>query len=489
MEADMMHDALRADVLSALYFGRNADEKTKNDVKKDLQEHAAHFREMLEDLGKLNLPDSVTLALSKVRPLVEEYLRSADNLTSLAFSDHAAAEQQLPAFLQVFTQLEDELAHVSDLIEAGVTESRTTADQAASASKQAVFSIAGLSVVAFLVISWLMARVILQPLEQLAIRMEDIAEGDGDLTHRLDDSNEDEFASVAGCFNKFMGKIQKTITEVIDSSKQLATASHHLAASSDETQRGVRQQQSETDQVATAMHQMSMAVQEIAKNATVTAAAVQNAQKEASTGCQVVEKVIGSINHLASEVEKAGQVIHKLGAESESITAVLDVIQGIAEQTNLLALNAAIEAARAGEQGRGFAVVADEVRTLASRTRDSTREIQITIERLQTGTREAIQVMDVGRKQAQENVVHAATAGGALQSITNRVSTLEEMNTQIASAVEEQTATVNEVNRAVVNISQFSNTTASVAQDTAQAAQELKQLATKLQSIVAHFRV
>ncbi|NIA02649.1 MAG: methyl-accepting chemotaxis protein, partial [Planctomycetia bacterium] len=251
----------------------------------------------------------------------------------------------------------------------------------------------------------------------------------------------------------------------------------------------VDKQQAETGQVATAMNEMTTTVQEVACNATQTAEAANKANTETDSGRQIVTKTIESITELASEVETAAITIQQLESDSENIDSVVDVIRGISEQTNLLALNAAIEAARAGEQGRGFAVVADEVRTLASRTQESTLEIQSMIESLQTGAARAVEVMEQGRNKAQGSVENAARAGESLNVITSTVATISDMNTQIASAAEEQTAVAEEINRNIANISLLGDQTSEGARQTAASSEEMAQLAVQLQGLVGQFKV
>lgn len=335
---------------------------------------------------------------------------------------------------------------------------------------------------------YVMAHIIISPLTELALSLQAICSGDGDLTARLDVKGKTEFAWVAGSFNTFVKKIAKTINKISDTSEQLATASHKLAQITEVTEQGVEKQLAETTQVATAMEEMTATVQEVARNAVNASQAASTADSEAASGKNIVTQAVSGINQLASEVENAANVIHELENDSNSIGEVLSVIQGIAEQTNLLALNAAIEAARAGEQGRGFAVVADEVRTLASRTQNSTLEIQQTIERLQNRAKQAVGVMDNGKKQAASSVDQAATAGESITTISERIDTISDMNSQIADAAEEQTAVAEEINRNISNISTVSNETSTGARDTSLACQNLLELADELRNAVGHFR-
>ncbi|MCK7583282.1 MAG: methyl-accepting chemotaxis protein [Chromatiales bacterium] len=312
---------------------------------------------------------------------------------------------------------------------------------------------------------------------------------DGDLTVQADARGNDELAHIAGAFNRLAARLRQSLGEVSASTGQLAAAAEEMSAVSEQTRDGIGQQQSGTDQVAAAMHQMSATVQEVARNTVTAAEAARQADGLAKSGANEVRQTVGAIGNLAREVESAAQVIQKLSENSKGIGMVLDVIRGIAEQTNLLALNAAIEAARAGEQGRGFAVVADEVRTLASRTQKSTEEIQEMIHQLQAGATQAVDVMVRGRSQAQASVEQAARAGGSLDAIATAVSHITELNAQIASAAEEQSAVTEDISRNVVTISQIGTRTATGARQTAAASGELKALATQLHSLVGQFRL
>ena len=332
------------------------------------------------------------------------------------------------------------------------------------------------------------ARVI-RPLNRLTCAMQDIAAGEGDLTRRLPDHGEDEITRVATAFNLFVGKIQQAMAQTSRSSVQLSTATDALAEIARQSNDIVNNQQIETQQVASAITQMSQAVKEISQSAEAAASAAQSANSEADVGKQVMLETGQAIHSLATEVNEVARVINQLETESKSIGTVLEVIRGIAEQTNLLALNAAIEAARAGEQGRGFAVVADEVRTLASRTQESTSEIQSIIEQLQAGTRNAAQAMNSGLTTTQTTVEKANRAGEALDSIVNAMWTISRINARIAEASMHHTEATDDIDRRVEHISQLSQTATQGSAETAQKSRELAQLGDELQHLVAQFKV
>ncbi|WP_312938353.1 methyl-accepting chemotaxis protein [Stutzerimonas nitrititolerans] len=348
--------------------------------------------------------------------------------------------------------------------------------------------VAGIAIALGLLVAALVARGIVRPIRVAVDAMRDIAAGEGDLTRRLEERGRNEVAELGQAFNQFAEKVRRLVSEVAGSTSQVAAAAEEMSAITDEFNRDVAQQRHEIEQVATAMNEMTATVQDMARNAAQAAASAQAADREAQQGQQVVHETVSSIESVSVEVEHTASAIQRLETDSQSISAVLEVIRGVAEQTNLLALNAAIEAARAGEQGRGFAVVADEVRTLASRTQQSTLEIQQVIEQLQSGARNAAEVMHRGRAQVDSSVLQAQQAGSSLTSITSAVASISDMNVQIASAAEQQSAVSDEISQNVVNINQVADRVTEAAGQTAQASSQLAHLAAGLQSLVGQFK-
>ena len=335
--------------------------------------------------------------------------------------------------------------------------------------------------------AWIITRQITVPLGQTLVAVERVASGD--LTHNLSVDRRDELGQLQGSIQRMTVELRQLISGIGEGVTQIASAAEELSAVTEQTSAGVNSQKVETDQVATAMHEMTATVQEVARNAEEASEAAVAADQQAREGDKVVNEAIAQIERLATEVGHSTEAMAELKRESDKIGSVLDVIKSVAQQTNLLALNAAIEAARAGEAGRGFAVVADEVRSLAQRTQKSTEEIEELISGLQNGTRQVASIMDNSRELTVSSVELTRRAGTSLESITRTVSAIQSMNQQIAAAAEEQSATAEEINRSVLNVRDVSEQTSAASEETAASSVELARLGSHLQALVGRFRV
>jgi methyl-accepting chemotaxis protein len=335
----------------------------------------------------------------------------------------------------------------------------------------------------------LIARSIAQPLQAAVDAMANIASGEGDLTRNLDTHGRDELTALAGHFNAFTDKLRGVIRQLLDSAGALDQAARSLGDISSEAQQHSQQQAQQMELVATAVNQVTYGVQDVAKNAEHASSEVHAAEEQATQGQQNIEASLRQIDQLSATIDKAVAVIQSLASESTQIGSVLEVIRAIAEQTNLLALNAAIEAARAGEQGRGFAVVADEVRLLAQRTQQSTAEIQGMIERLQGNSEAAVKVIHESSRASQLTVEQASQAGQSLAQIAQSLRNLTGLNASIASATLEQSHVVEDINQNVTQTAGLAHNTAEAAEQSNAASQHLKQLADQLGRLLGQFRV
>lgn len=335
--------------------------------------------------------------------------------------------------------------------------------------------------------AWLLTRSIIQPINQAVEAAEEIAEGN--LTRPIHIEGEDEAARLLRAMEKMQSKLRDTLQRISGSATQLASAAEELNSVTDESARGLVQQNNEIEQAATAVNEMTSAVEEVARNAISTSDASREATGSVGDGRDLVMETVGAIERMSSDVQSTSQLIGDLANESRDIGKVLDVIRGLADQTNLLALNAAIEAARAGEAGRGFAVVADEVRALAHRTQQSTSEIERMIGSIQDGTEKAVTSMRNSTERAESTLNIAKGAGLALDTINGAVQQINERNLVIASAAEEQAQVAREVDRNLVNIRDLSVQSAAGANQTTAASNELARLAVDLNGMVARFKV
>ena len=346
-------------------------------------------------------------------------------------------------------------------------------------------------VLAIGILRLLINLLLVRPLECFTERMRDLAEGEGDLTIRVggDSKKKDEFTAMAAAFDLFVSKIRDTVAGVQSAAVNLAEEAEKLTTVCGEAEHNVVRQRGDLDQVATAVTEMTASIHEVARTTNDASGRADETDRMAKHGHEVVDKTVTGIQELAREVERAVEVTRELESDSEAIGTILDVIRGIAEQTNLLALNAAIEAARAGEQGRGFAVVADEVRTLASRTQQSTEEIQQMIEKLQQSSRNATTVMEAGRSRTEASVAGVTEAGESLTGIAQSVSRIAALNGQIATASEEQTSVSEDINQRIVTIAQLAESSADGVEQTYAFSERLAHMAGELRASVEQFKV
>lgn len=358
--------------------------------------------------------------------------------------------------------------------------------------EELLFSIIGVALLVLILIAIIgavLAGTLLRPLRLMKDNLDDIAAGEGDLTRRLAVTSQDELGDLAGSFNRFVDKIHGLVGQISGITTQLTGLVGEVSSQAQRSEQAMERQRHETDQVATAINEMSAAAQEVAKSAQGASIAAQQTDEEGRSAKRVVDGSIKQIHALVDDIRNSGASLDSLQNDVSSIVSVLAVIRSIAEQTNLLALNAAIEAARAGEAGRGFAVVADEVRALASRTQQSTQEIQGMIDRLQKGTQTAVDAMRRSSEAGDGTSTQANQAGSSLDTIGQLIGTINSMNAQIASAAEEQTAVAEEINRSVHQIATAVDSVAEETRQSAQTTRSLNDLGHRLGALVGQFRV
>ncbi|MEQ7918836.1 methyl-accepting chemotaxis protein [Xanthomonas sp. WHRI 1810A] len=421
--------------------------------------------------------------------LLGEYRQLESQMKSLS---QANKLDELAALLNVGLQNNSEqmntvLAKLVELNTQQMNDANKAAADDYSSAFTMVVSLLIIATILTMLFAWLLTNSITRPISAALDAAEGIAEGD--LTHTIKVDGTDEAGRLLGAMLKMQSKLRDTLQRISGSATQLASAAEELNAVTDESARGLSQQNNEIEQAATAVNEMTSAVEEVARNAVSTSEASKNATSSASDGRDLVQETVSAIERMTGDVQSTATLIGNLADESRDIGKVLDVIRGLADQTNLLALNAAIEAARAGEAGRGFAVVADEVRALAHRTQQSTSEIERMIGSIQGGTEQAVNSMRSSTERAESTLNIAKGAGLALDTINVAVVEINERNLVIASAAEEQAQVAREVDRNLVNIRDLSAQSATGANQTTAASNELSRLAVDLTGMVARFRL
>lgn len=409
------------------------------------------------------------------------------------FADPANAHQYnidySPALDAEFAIIRKQLRDIRTLIELKQKDLRQQADDSIESSKLIIEVGMAVAVFAALFAMWLSNRFIVQPIQNVEKAMNEIASGDGDLSQRMKVEGSDEIARLSSAFNKFVGKIHVTVEQVIFTSNAVRAEMENIKSLTQSVAEFSSNQQRESEVVAAAVHEMQATSEVVSGNALDAATASNVANHEVESADTTLGLTVTSIERLAQDIENAGGVVQDLDTDVKNIASILGVIKGIAEQTNLLALNAAIEAARAGEQGRGFAVVADEVRALASKTQDSTGEIEAMIERLEVGAKHAVGVMSESKISGEKTIIQAGTAASSLSEIRNSIGKMNDMNTQIATAASQQSQVSEEVNKNVQRIAESTMQMVEMASSAESACMALAEQCEALDSLVSQFEV
>jgi methyl-accepting chemotaxis protein len=492
-EGEVLETLLNNLVSSALEYRDTKDAQgvklIEMEITNTLNEIESKIQTVISELQRANVAD-IASELTEKKESIDNLIRGNNGIIKFKHQQLTAIDKAT----QSLTQTEADIKETKALLAKQVAMAEETT---ANGNKMLTKSVASgttqtttiliISIIIAIAIAYVTVMSITKPLDRINDILKVVASGD--LSRKLDETGKDEFAELAKNCNAVIESLRTLIQGIINRSTQLAAASEQTSAVTAQSTAAIEEQRNQVEQAATATTEMSSTAQSMLMSVSDALNEIKQADQEAEHVKQISIQNKLTIERLAKEVDAAAQVINKLEQDSASIGRILDVIRGIAEQTNLLALNAAIEAARAGEQGRGFAVVADEVRTLASRTQESTQEIQNMIEVLQNGAQKAVTVMDNGKNQATECVTQADTAAQALEVITEAVHQAYDRSTQVASAAEEQSSVAHEISANLESIVAIAEQTTAGAQQTAASSSEVAKLAEELQQSVKEFKV
>ncbi|SUD37989.1 chemotaxis transducer [Ectopseudomonas mendocina] len=486
LEGDMMHDALRADVLAA-FSVEPGDQAAAEQVRTDLREHAEWFKRTLAANAQLPLPADIQQAIAQSQPALNAYISEAEQITAAALRDAQAAKAGMPAFSQRFSELEARNEALSSLIEGQVSAARQSGQTAVH--QASIFLVTGIVLVSLLLglITWSLMRRVLGPLQQSIDTARAIA--NGNLRGRIDVSRQDEAGQLLQALAEMQANLGRMISTITQHSDQL----QHTARTVNGTAQGILQDSTQQAESATSMaavmEQMIRNIAQVSSHAHDAKGISAHSGQLADSGGQVILGVVEGMNRIAEAVSSSSETITELGRSSEEIHSIIQVIKSIAEQTNLLALNAAIEAARAGEAGRGFAVVADEVRNLAARTAQSTQEITDMIGRIRSNTNLAVDSMQAGVTRVNDGVSLAHQAGDSINEIRDGAQRAAQVVGEISHTIGEQSEASNEVAQRVEQIAQMAQQNAQAVNELARSAEELERVAQGMRNAVMQFQV
>ncbi|MCC6675813.1 MAG: methyl-accepting chemotaxis protein [Phycisphaerales bacterium] len=484
VEADMMHDALRGDVLAALLADTP---EAREQVKKDIKEHSVWFRECLEQNARRPLGEEARRAMVDAGPALDAYIATAERLVAHGVADPKAARAELPEFMAAFGELETKMEAISDVVQASADRTGESARTGVRASMFAVLGLGGAGLAGLALGSWLVARSIVVPLRRCVTVLGRLAAGD--LTPRVGLERDDEMGDLGRSADAMAESMTAVVAELKGASAEVVSAASQITSSSRALVDGAEEQSGQMAQTSASVDEMSSSIVEVARQSSEAAATASESGQAAKSGGEVVEQTIEGLRAITESFESSAAIINELGQRGEQIGRIVGVINDIADQTNLLALNAAIEAARAGEHGRGFAVVADEVRKLADRTTSATGEIAESIKAMQSQTQRAVEQTRAGTERVRLGTERAARAGESLVQIvgaTRRVATMIEA---IAAAAEEQSAASERIAATVKQMTEVMEMSRGRVDESATAAASLTRKAEHLQELVQKFKV
>jgi len=470
-----------------------ADAAKVDDYKKKWDKTLVQSLERLEAMAKLEEDQKSKAVIASIQKNMDAYAAGFNEvygqIKSGAITSTQDANKAIGTYKEATHQSESLMSEYADKSDKQMSEMIKEAEGVSGKIRATVVALSVIATILTFLLATLIIRSITRPLAIFLERTTDIAQGEGDLTKRLDDNGSDEIAQVSRMFNLFIEKLHGIISNISSTSTQVAAASNQLHSTAEHIATGAEEVAAQAGTVATAGEEMSATSGDIAQNCQVAAEGAQRASQSASNGAEVVERTVAVMAQIAAKVQESARTVESLGARSDQIGAIIGTIEDIADQTNLLALNAAIEAARAGEQGRGFAVVADEVRALAERTTRATREIGEMIKAIQNETKGAVAAMEQGVQQVETGTVEAGRSGEALRDILEQVNDVAMQVNQIATAAEEQTATTSEIANNMMQITEVVQQTSQGAHESVTAAAQLNGNAEELQRLVRQFKL